>query len=172
MSHENISRRAILAGAAISLPTIALPAIAIAATEPDPILAAIEAHREAQMRWMISGRIWANLFPSTPEFDAAEKAHDADVKLRTDAEDELVDTRPTTIAGVLALLAYVDDFHCQAFAHPEDPTQWCSDESCFRDTRVDHKILDRLSGKPIELPFTVWIMRNARLALSTLAVRP
>ena len=43
---------------------------------------------------------------------------------------------------------------------------------CFRDTRVDHKILDRLSGKPIELPFTVWIMRNARLALSTLAVRP
>ena len=73
MSHENISRRAILAGAAISLPTIALPAIAIAATEPDPILAAIEAHREAQMRWMISGRIWANLFPSTPEFDLQKK---------------------------------------------------------------------------------------------------
>ena len=48
MSHANLSRRAILAGAA-SVPAIALPAVAaMAASLPDPIFAAIETARAAE----------------------------------------------------------------------------------------------------------------------------
>jgi hypothetical protein len=46
ISHENLSRRAILAGAA-SVPALALPAVgASASTDPDPIFAAIERWKE------------------------------------------------------------------------------------------------------------------------------
>ncbi len=46
MSSENPSRRAIVAGAS-SVPALALPAVAVASTEPDPIFAAIERYRTA-----------------------------------------------------------------------------------------------------------------------------
>jgi hypothetical protein len=42
----NLSRRAILAGAA-SVPALALLTVASASTEPDPAIAAIDTHRKA-----------------------------------------------------------------------------------------------------------------------------
>jgi hypothetical protein len=105
MSPEILSRRAILAGAA-SVPALALPAAAIA-SEPDPILAAIEAHRRA----------WVDFDPcseldqmasngnegAAQELDRLEKGLDAAVV-------NLLNIAPTTIGGVAALLAYAAEF--------------------------------------------------------------
>jgi hypothetical protein len=93
---KTIDRRAILAGAA-SLPAISIPAIA-AVTEPDPIHAAIEAHRAA---W---ARLEDHLRKSTAEDEAEEERLNAVI---ADAEDGLSATEPTTIAGAVALLRYV-----------------------------------------------------------------
>ena len=87
MSHANLSRRAILAGAAAG-PALAFPAGAIP-PEPDPILTAIEEHRRA----------WAELEPNE------EAAQELD---RLDAA--LVNIAPTTIGGVAAILAYAAEF--------------------------------------------------------------
>jgi hypothetical protein len=50
---SNLSRRTLVASAA-ALPAIALPAVAISATEPDPIFAAIEAHKNIHDRFVVA----------------------------------------------------------------------------------------------------------------------
>jgi hypothetical protein len=61
---------------------------------PDPIFAAIEAHRAA----------WAHLEENPSEDDAeCDRRYEA----VTDAGCVLIDTGPTTIAGAVALLRYV-----------------------------------------------------------------
>jgi hypothetical protein len=52
MLPENLSRRAILAGAA-AVPALALPAVAYSSAESDPILAAIEAHRQGHAEYVM-----------------------------------------------------------------------------------------------------------------------
>lgn len=92
MSHANLSRRAILAGAAAG-PALAFPA-GVIPPEPDPILAAIEEHRRA----------WAELEPCTEE--AAQELD----RLYDSLDAALVNIAPTTIGGVAAILAYAAEF--------------------------------------------------------------
>jgi hypothetical protein len=170
MPHENLSRRTILAGA-VTAPALALPVSAIAATElGDPIFTAIEAHRGAFMGSMRSSYNLFYMDEDAPEYAAATAARDADYEVRHATEEELALTVPTTMAGVLALLAYLHDFDTQALALPENPDHWHSDHEAIQ-PRADDGILDRYSGEPIELPFMFWIMRNVRTALQTLAVQ-
>jgi hypothetical protein len=181
MSSTNLSRRATLAGAA-SVPALALPVsvalaapeTAPAAIEPDPIFAAIEAHRDAFVCDMRAARIFSRLESGTPEYTPEYKAADSHAKdaygLLSDAEDGLANTEPTTMAGVLALLAYVEDFHCQAVVHPDDPKNWHS-EGVDLGKLIDEDVIDKFSGEPIELPFTFWVMRNVREALQGMAVQ-
>jgi hypothetical protein len=107
MSPENLSRRAILAGAA-SVPVLALPAVAKSASaDPDPIFAAIEAHRRA----------WVDLDPCSELDEMASKGNE-EAAQRLDrlhqglnhATEQLLDIAPTTIAGVAAVLAYAAEF--------------------------------------------------------------
>jgi hypothetical protein len=58
MTSVNLSRRAIVAGAA-SVPAFALPAVALASTEPDPIFAAVAEHRywDKRLKRTLS-RVW------------------------------------------------------------------------------------------------------------------
>jgi hypothetical protein len=107
MSTENFSRRAILAGAA-SVPVLALPAVvSSASTDPDPIFAAIEAHRRA----------WVDLDPcseldrmaSNGNKEAAKELERLYVGLDT-AEVNLLHIAPTTIGGVAAVLAHAAEF--------------------------------------------------------------
>lgn len=105
------SRRAILAGAA-SLSALAIPAIATVA--PDPIFAAIEAHETA-----------------TVDLNAACKAN-LDDEVTSDlliAQDkvmvDLLETSPTSLAGVAAVLRYVGAY-CESddtylFENTNDP---------------------------------------------------
>ena len=87
-SARRISRRTMMAAA---LATLVAPRGALATPEPDPIFAAIEHHRQA----------WEAL-KSAP--------HDADqMRLHVAvlaAESEVVNIRPTTTAGAVALRTY------------------------------------------------------------------
>jgi hypothetical protein len=110
MSSTNLSRRAIVAGAA-SVPALAVPAIALASTEPDPIFAAIE-------RWK------KFLAIENASYDARDNAIDeANVATLDQASDEACDQRcdatyaifdmvPTTLAGMRAKIdfAFDEDF--------------------------------------------------------------
>jgi hypothetical protein len=87
-SAQRISRRTMMAAA---LATLAAPSVAFATPESDPIFAAIEHHRQA----------WETL-KSAPHDDDQVRLHEAVLT----AESELVNVRPTTTAGMVALRAY------------------------------------------------------------------
>jgi hypothetical protein len=171
MSNGNISRRALSAGFAslVPAPTVSA-ALASGISATDPIFAAIEAHRDAYMRRLKACNVVVHLRDGTPEHEVADEANSIAIAANIAAEVALANIQPTTMAGVLALLAHVDDFDCQGLALPEDPRQ-CHSLHEFLPTMTDDEILDRFSGEPIELPFTFWILRNARIALQALAVR-
>jgi hypothetical protein len=87
----------------------------------------------------------------------------------TEAETELLTIQPTAMAGVFALIDYMDDIRIQAIVLPEDPENFYSEETFLPEHLTDDAILDKTNGKPIELPYYFWIMRNVREALQTLA---
>jgi hypothetical protein len=87
-SARRISRRTMMAAA---LATLVAPRGALATPEPDPIFAAIEHHRQA----------WEAL-KSAPHDDDQMRLHVAVLE----AESEVVNIRPTTTAGVVALRTY------------------------------------------------------------------
>ena len=88
-SARRISRRTMVAAA---LAVLAVPtAAALASPETDPIFAAIEKHRRA----------WAAMNDAAHNDDHA-RLHEAVLT----AESEVVNTRPTTGAGVVALRTY------------------------------------------------------------------
>jgi hypothetical protein len=55
--------------------------------------------------------------------------------------------------------------------HPEDPSNWHSGQDGDLGELIDEDIIDRFSGKPVELPFMFWVMRNVQEALQTLTVK-
>jgi hypothetical protein len=123
MSAHDVNRRAILAGAAATLPATALPAIA---TEPDPIFAVIRAYDEV---WTALGVVCSNepqdargrpLF-DTEAYDAWECEKDA-ISERLDALG-LLGTIPTTLAGVRALVEYAKtkDFDLENLLEDDGP---------------------------------------------------
>jgi hypothetical protein len=131
--------------------------------ETDPIFATIAAHREALMRQMAASRATMDVESFTPEYDAARAGYPAAREVQNQAESVLAWTRPSTTAGVLALLTYMTDFHAQAFELPEDG-EWHSGPEELG-MLVDDAIVDKFTGKPIPQPLNFWIMRNVLEAL-------
>ena len=82
---SNLSRRSIVASAA-ALPALAVPALAIASIEPDPIFAAIEEYKRAK---------------EPVERDGASRA---EVYAAVAAREQLAENEPTTKAGLIAIL--------------------------------------------------------------------
>lgn len=98
------TRRAMLAIGA------ALPAFAISScwgAVPDPIFAAMEAHRAACRTYSAAVDVSARLADGTPEHDAASAVTDCAESTLDDAGIDLADIEPATIAGLLALLNHV-----------------------------------------------------------------
>jgi hypothetical protein len=87
-SARRISRRTMMAAA---LATLVVPRGALATPETDPIFAAIEHHRQA----------WETLKSATHDDDQM-RLHEAVLV----AESEVVNIRPTTMAGAVALRTY------------------------------------------------------------------
>ena len=101
MSKNTLNRRAVLAGAAATVPGTAAPALP-AITEPDPTYAVI-----ARMRatWAALDAECSQLSEAgTPEAMARESLLQDAV---AEAELELSNLEPTTLAGVRDLLAYL-----------------------------------------------------------------
>jgi hypothetical protein len=100
MSPENLSRRAILAGAA-AVPALALPAVAASdSTNPDPIFAAIDAHRAA-----------VNDINLQEEDDEIDRHAD----IESEVLGHLLGVTPTSLAGVLGLSRYAAELNGRGY---------------------------------------------------------
>jgi hypothetical protein len=135
MTTRNLSRRTLIAGAAVLsttaavATTVAVPS-APAAAPPDPIFAAIERHKEAFRPSLEAARVklntvsaeWAENYDAAAH-EAAEAAAVVTSEAEEDAANALTTIRPTTMAGILALIRYVAEFNAGAFflePWPED----------------------------------------------------
>jgi hypothetical protein len=100
-------RRLLTIAAAASIAGLS-PAIA-AALPADPIFAAIERHRAAVVVWDAAVDVWAK-FPDGPElWLERERIHDAWCDTRNALDDtgvDLINTAPTTLAGIARALNY------------------------------------------------------------------
>jgi hypothetical protein len=143
------------------------PARAKPAGAVDPIFALIEAHKVAFMRRMAAS---AALFdvPDTSKRHKAlvaadNKARDVD----EDAAFKLITVEPTTMAGVLALINYVEAFNQQKFQYKKGwnsaPYNW-PDASQFEFEGIN----DDPDG---DCGMAFAILINVRDALKTLAAQ-
>lgn len=92
---------ATIAAAAAAMPMATVPALASASAEPDPIFAAIEAHRASiarQKAAQAAAPVDEGLSPKEWSVFTDEEF---------DLSFALVETNATTVAGMAALLAYV-----------------------------------------------------------------
>jgi hypothetical protein len=131
----------------------------------DPIFATIERHKVAYRASQEAGLIRCNTIDAqwAPDYDPIEcKANqDADCAAddaAADAANALTTIRPTTIAGLLALIHHVEAFNAGAFAFPDygqsAPMHWPAD--------VDEDGID---------VFGYSILANVRRALEAMAVQ-
>jgi hypothetical protein len=146
MSPTNLSRRAILAGAA-SVPALASPAaFASAPVAVDPIYAAIAAHRTANFEYHDDENI----------VDEDHPQYDKEMWRLSDATKaaafNLCDVQPTTIAGAIALLNYYAEVTVSHGATGED---WPMERE------------DKQDG--IEKPFDYFLTRNVARALGNIS---
>ena len=85
------------------------PAIASALPD-DPIHAAIKKHKAAAAVWDAAVDVWAK-FPDGPElWEERERIHDAWCDARNALDDvaiDLINTAPTTLAGIVRALNYI-----------------------------------------------------------------
>lgn len=108
---RSLSRRAVVAGLAAA-PVAALPAIASALPDVDPIFAVIDCHEAAEVNYCAACKLTDEVAARNErrvitaedhaEFDAA--ARDSDGAL-----DAFLETAPTTVAGVRAFLRHCID---------------------------------------------------------------
>jgi hypothetical protein len=164
------TRRAILAGIA-TISTVAAPALALSGVEPDPIFAAIERHKVAFQISQEASRIRSGTVDAkwAPEYDpvkcrAAEEADIASTDASNDAAYALTTVRPTTMAGILALLRYVEAFNAGALSLEPLPgdsaTDWHSAPFFWPESQDEHEI---------DL-FGYAFLANVRSALEAMAV--
>lgn len=99
------TRRAILAGVA-SLPVLALPAAAIAG--PDPVFAAIERHRAAVLAYFEAAKPPFEMNDDDPRQADLRGAMVEAMDIAFEAGRSLAETVPTTMSGILAVIAHVE----------------------------------------------------------------
>jgi hypothetical protein len=109
---SNLSRRSLVTSAA-ALPALAVPAVAIASIEPDPIFAAIEKERALNTAFLARchyeddlAETGVKLAPAPGEYSQTPEMV-AVVNAGITARVELANTAPTTPSGLVAYLDYV-----------------------------------------------------------------
>jgi hypothetical protein len=132
----------------------------------DPIFAAIERHRAAFMRQMAKDRVHSSMPNTGPDYREDEYmatclASSVACASAAAAADELTKLPPTTMAGVLALIEYVEAFNAGGLAFPEDPYNWSSAPIAWP-ADVDKNGIDL---------FGYSVLANVRRALEALAVQ-
>jgi hypothetical protein len=176
---SSMSRRAVM-NAIVSASTVATAAPVafarcIAPGDADPIYAAIESHRFAHAEWMrtigeqdaLEGQLDLPLaeqkqHPRWIEFMRRVEVANERMELTSEA---LTDVRPTTMAGVIALLDYIDGFNrgeargSSAYSYSEY-YHWPDD--------LGDESLTNGRGNPLVMPFPYWVMRNVLAGLRSL----
>jgi hypothetical protein len=142
MTTRNLSRRTVIAGAAVLGTTTAISATAQCADgppvpnagAPDPTFALIETHRSAYIKQLESGRGQFHM-DGTPWYAVAKAVWDADWHVSVAASFALAETVPTTVAGMAALLDYVEFFNSGGLALEPWPDatrdDWASSPECW-----------------------------------------
>ena len=152
--NASMSRRSMIAGAAALPAATVLPALALAA-EPDPIFAAIEAHKAANVTYSRVCQISSDMRLDNPDYPDANAATVVAMHAERDAAVDLTRVAPTTRAGVAALLEYVLDDDRDYPGHEDWPTEL-----------TEPDVLD-YTGDPAVMPFHFWLLRSVRDALKT-----
>ncbi|MGF6309931.1 hypothetical protein ABIB82_004072 [Bradyrhizobium sp. i1.8.4] len=116
-----ITSTAVFAGASAVAPTLA----SNIAGDADPIFAAIEHHKAARAefaRWAdLQGELEiANVRSTDPRWIEADEEVTRSMKADDAAAIELLNIRPTTMAGLLALLKHATEFDTDGQGFPED----------------------------------------------------
>jgi hypothetical protein len=113
------SRRAVLAGIATA-PALAVPVLAqaTAVSEADPIFAAIEHHKASNAAFSHTLHLMGKFeeehgHADSPEQDEWHRRESASSDVEREACDEMISTVPTSLAGLLALLRYVEAEHAR-----------------------------------------------------------
>jgi hypothetical protein len=117
MKTKALSRRAALAGLVLA-PTAGLAATT---TEVDPIFAAIKKHREAWKAsaeaWTVAGDLEEALVlrgerqDESPPYVEAQARADGLGEAAVQLKEALLETTPTTLAGALAVIRYVNGYN-------------------------------------------------------------
>jgi hypothetical protein len=162
-----VSRRSLMTSAAV-LPALTIPAVPAVASMPEPIgpdltFAAIETHRAAVLGAMTACRILGRLGHDDPRRQDAQAAAKAAYEAAHNAQCELANVVPTTIAAASALLAHVEDMHASEIELPLDPRRrhFTLDDHVGWDRNfTDEEMVSWLNGKPLELPLTFRLIRN------------
>ena len=76
-------------------------------TATDPIFAKIEAHRAAVQAWRAAGGISGEMHSDDPGYEEAERLTSKESDREMKALRALLRCRPTTLAGVIALLDHL-----------------------------------------------------------------
>lgn len=167
-----------------SAAAVASPSISPIANGTDEIFAAIERHRSASLMWMKTLSDEEALERSIPsdrrQSYTTHHRHDPEVGRDDDprwteyqarywqwsdemaaAAIQLVDLVPTSTAGVIALVAHIDECNSGSLV-----VSWNnrSCEALFPEELIDEDELDH-HGKPRSLSYHSWILRNVRKAL-------
>ena len=87
-------------------------------TGPDPVLALIEAHRDAYAKWRPLADVQGDTAVGTPEH-AASAAEEGPSRAEIDAYNALFSARPTTLHGTLALAEYLQSAVREAQIEPK-----------------------------------------------------
>jgi len=173
------SRRAILAGIAAIPAATSLPAIATAATEPDPIFAAIERHKVAFPISMAASSVrmgtvdakWSSEYDPV-KLEKAEAARSAADDEAGDAAFNLTLIEPTTFAGIVALIDYMEEFNQGQFRLEGEEDEWFSAAYMWPAAdQFEFEGHDERHDPDGELGMAYAILLNVRDALRALAVQ-
>jgi hypothetical protein len=117
MKTKALSRRAALVGLALAPPT----GLAATTTEVDPIFAVIEKHRKAWKAFADAATIAGDLEETlvlggrrqdeSPPYVDAQARCDALNEVADEVKQTLLETKPTTLAGALAVIRYVNGYN-------------------------------------------------------------
>jgi hypothetical protein len=167
---DALSRSAVVVtgAATAAVPAVTLPALAYPAA--DPIFAAIERHKAAFLISQESWRRECHTPDCGPDFDPVVHKEAYEVA-EDDREDcaaavlALTTIKPTTLAGIIALAAYVEAFNNKEFGHHYGGADdW---RSCANNWRF--YVMTPLDDETN--PFGYAILSNIRRALERLAVQ-
>ncbi|RIK96387.1 MAG: hypothetical protein DCC74_10500 [Proteobacteria bacterium] len=121
----------------------------------DPIFAAIENHRHAICELYRT----EDEHPDDDDSEYVRAAHSH----MDDTAIELTNVRPTTMAGIFALLTYVNQINTGKVHLPGYPDRHTEEE--FWPCELSDDSVKNPRGRVLELPFPYWIMENIRAAI-------